>query len=139
MQIQTMMFFSSPQLVYLTVFLLACLAFPSDALLRVYGMNGKGLDGDVLNPPEPYVKVFVRNILMGQTYVINSSSNPTWSTNVVSSTAKVNDEVKLQVWDKDIKYDDLLGTCYATVRSGINSFRCSLSKGGTLSYMTEFH
>lgn len=133
------MFFTSSRLVYLTVFILVCLALPSDAVLRVFRMQGQSLKGDALGyAPDPYVKVFVRNE-MRNTYVIKDTSNPVWSSSLSFSTAKVNDQLKLQVWDQDVKNHDLLGTCYAQVRSGTSNFKCPLSKGGTLTYSTQFN
>ncbi|KAF4074684.1 hypothetical protein AMELA_G00242120 [Ameiurus melas] len=133
-----MTFFSSSRLVYLTVFILVCLALPSDAALRVFRMQGRSLKGDPLGyAPDPYVKVFVRNEVRN-TYVIRDTSNPVWSSNLSFSTAKVNDQVRLQVWDQDIKNHDLLGTCYAPVKRGTSNFKCTLSKGGTLTFSTQF-
>ncbi|KAF4074683.1 hypothetical protein AMELA_G00242110 [Ameiurus melas] len=125
---KTMTFFSSSRLVYLTVFILVCLALPSDAELRVFRMQGKYLKGDALgNAPDPFVKVFVRNE-MHKTYVIRDTSRPVWTSNLPFSTAKINDEVKLQVWDEDLKYHDLLGECYAQVRRGTSNFSPLSSK-----------
>lgn len=126
---------------YLTVFILVCLALPSDAALRVFLMQGKGLKDPLGYAPDPYVKVFVRNE-MRNTYVIRDTSNPVWSSSLSFSTAKVNDQLKLQVWDQDnfiYVNHDLLGTCYAQVRSGTSNFKCPLSKGGTLTYSTQFN
>ncbi|XP_053085056.1 uncharacterized protein LOC128317321 [Pangasianodon hypophthalmus] len=135
-----MTFSSSPRLVYLTVFILVCLALPSDAALRVYRMHGKGLKGDALgNAPDPYVKMYVRNIFVTRTSVIKSSSNPIWSSTLTSNTAQINNELKLQVWDEDIQKDDLLGVCYTQVKRGSYSYQCTLSKGGYLIYSYEFN
>ncbi|MCJ8746632.1 hypothetical protein PDJAM_G00144070 [Pangasius djambal] len=136
---KTMTFSSSPRLVYLTVFILVCLALPSDAALRVYLLQGKGLKGDALgNAPDPYVKMYVRNTFVGQTSVIKNSSNPLWSSILISNTAQISNELKLQVWDKDVQHDDLLGVCYAQVKRGSYTYKCTLSKGGYLTYSYEF-
>lgn len=133
-----MRFSCSPGLVYLAVVLLACLALPSDAGLQVYSMSGEGLKGDLWgNPPDAFVKVFVKDSKVGETYVV-SKSNPKWDTTVKHNLAKVNDELKLQVWDKDLKNHDLLGVCYAQVTRGSFTHPCTLSKGGTLTYSYKF-
>ncbi|KAF7687683.1 perforin-1-like [Silurus meridionalis] len=133
-----MTFSSSPRLVHLTMFVLLCLPLPVRAGLRVYGMRAKGLKGDFGTAPDAYVKLFVRNEYVSQTYVIKSNSNPSWSSSLTWSKAQITNSLKLQVWDKDAKKDDLLGICYAQLQRGIYTYKCTLSKGGTLTYSYEY-
>jgi hypothetical protein len=62
--------------------------------------------------PDPYVKIWVYEpdgglADSGETTVIWDTFTPAWNQEVATVTAGC--KVKLEVWDKDVKYDDLIG------------------------------
>ena len=62
--------------------------------------------------PDPYVKAWVYNkegvkVDFGQTEVVWDSLTPVWNRDLVKMNA--GQRVKIEVWDKDFKYDDLIG------------------------------
>ena len=93
-------------------------------------MSANNLEGDAFgNPPDPYVKVWCGGTFGGQTEFIKDTKNPTWSATFYFPHKKLDDLLKLEVWDKDLNYDDLLGTCTTYIRLGANPMMCGVRKG----------
>lgn len=84
-------------------------------------MRAEGLYGDYSSGTDGYVKVFEnKNILLGKTRTIDGNNNPFWNQefDMDDMVLSENSKLKIEVWDADNYYDDLLGTCYAPLRSG---------------------
>uniref|UniRef100_A0A8C8K2W0 C2 domain-containing protein n=1 Tax=Oncorhynchus tshawytscha TaxID=74940 RepID=A0A8C8K2W0_ONCTS len=84
-------------------------------LIGVHKMQLSAFEGTLLViTPDPYVK---------------DTQNPSWSAifnflNVASSAF-----LKFEIWEKDLNFDDHLGTCTTKLRSGTHSVTCGLSSG----------
>ncbi|KAF4114796.1 hypothetical protein G5714_005019 [Onychostoma macrolepis] len=65
----------------------------------------------------------------GQTEYHKDTANPTWSAEFNFPNCRCNETLKLEVWDKDMTYDDLLGTCTKLVQYGSFTVTCYLNKG----------
>ncbi|KAK7129709.1 hypothetical protein R3I93_019375 [Phoxinus phoxinus] len=129
--------FHGLRLVSLAVLMLVSQLDSASAAVRVFGLHAKGLNGDViLNKPDPYVKVWCGSSSGEQTEHINHNANPTWSAEFNFPNCKSGDSLKLEVWDKDIAFDDHLGTCGRPVQYGSLTVTCYLDKG-TLFYSYE--
>uniref|UniRef100_A0A8C6WSC2 C2 domain-containing protein n=1 Tax=Neogobius melanostomus TaxID=47308 RepID=A0A8C6WSC2_9GOBI len=102
--------------------------------LRVSNLRAKGLPQDVLGITDGYVKVFYRSELLGQTEVRKNEANPWWREDFVYVYANPNNPVRLEVHDKDLIWDDLVGTCHAVVQPGTHQDQCELEQGGVLFY-----
>ncbi len=125
---------------HLRLMSLAVLMLPSQldfasAAVRVYNIKGSNLASDNIfgNRPDPYVKVWCGSSYGGMTDFQQSTRNPEWDAEFNFPNCKINDNLKLEVWDKDRTADDLLGTCTTYVQNGHYSVPCSLNKG-TLHY-----
>ena len=84
------------------------------AIIAKTKANGKAWDPGVgkVSWPDPFVKVKVFDkdgglTDNGETSVIMDSFTPVW--NQEKATVKVGHTVKLEVWDKDLKFDDEIG------------------------------
>ncbi|XP_036454623.1 protein unc-13 homolog B-like [Colossoma macropomum] len=109
----------------------------TDAAVRAWGMRGFNLKGDPTGPPDPYLKVWCGSTFGGMTEFHKDNANPTWSAEFYFPNCRANDNLKLEVWDKDLNFDDHLGTCTSQVRSGTHvNINCIVGKG-SLSYNFE--
>ncbi|KAJ1125612.1 hypothetical protein NDU88_004037 [Pleurodeles waltl] len=103
------------------------------ATMAVVVVEANGLKGDAAgNPPDPYVKVFYD----GREYRTNwvkDNANPRW--NAVFSIGAVmlspSKQLVLEAWDKDVTYDDRLGSCQvaADAAPGERPVTCYLKNG----------
>ncbi|XP_078508609.1 perforin-1-like [Lissotriton helveticus] len=103
------------------------------ATMTVVVVGANGLKGDAAgNPPDPYVKVFYD----GKEYRTNwvkDNANPRW--NAVFSMGMVtlspSKQLVLEAWDKDVTYDDHLGSCHvaADAAPGERPKTCYLKNG----------
>ncbi|KAK7129710.1 hypothetical protein R3I93_019376 [Phoxinus phoxinus] len=129
--------FHGLRLVSLAVLMLASQLDSASAAVRVFGLHARDLTGDPLgNKPDPYVKVWCGPTSGGQTEYHKDNANPTWSAEFNFPYCKCGEDLKLEVWDKDMTFDDHLGTCTKLVQYGSFTVTCYLNKG-TLFYRFE--
>uniref|UniRef100_A0A3B4EFR0 C2 domain-containing protein n=1 Tax=Pygocentrus nattereri TaxID=42514 RepID=A0A3B4EFR0_PYGNA len=126
----------SPRLVYLAVLVLASHVMLSNAAVRVSRLRATNLPGDPIGHPDPYVKVWCDSTFGGMTEFQQNNANPIWTAEFNFPNCAAKDILKLEVWDKDTHYDDLLETCYAHVQSGTHANECTVGKG-SLRYSYE--
>uniref|UniRef100_A0A673NIJ5 C2 domain-containing protein n=1 Tax=Sinocyclocheilus rhinocerous TaxID=307959 RepID=A0A673NIJ5_9TELE len=62
------------------------------------------------NDPDPYLKVWCGTTFGGMTEFHRDSANPSWSAEFNFPYCEPKDALKFQVWDKDLNFDDHLGT-----------------------------
>ncbi|KAI4874466.1 hypothetical protein NFI96_007060 [Prochilodus magdalenae] len=102
----------------------------TDAAVRVWGMRASGLKGDPVGHPDPYLKVWCASTFGGMTEFYKDNGSPAWSAQFYFPSCGINDIVKLEVWDKDLNFDDHLGTCTSRVVSGTHfNVYCGVGKG----------
>uniref|UniRef100_A0A1A8CWG8 C2 domain-containing protein n=1 Tax=Nothobranchius kadleci TaxID=1051664 RepID=A0A1A8CWG8_NOTKA len=118
----------------LPLVLLLCILGTAFSDLRVSNLRAAGLRPDQNSNADGFVKVFCASTSMGQTTVYHDHPNPSWTSTFTYRRALQGDVLKLEVFDKDVAFDDRLGTCTVRIKKGTFSHRCSLTKGGTLSY-----
>ncbi|KAL1275496.1 hypothetical protein QQF64_035119 [Cirrhinus molitorella] len=124
-------------LVSLTVVMLASQLDFTNASVRVFGLHARDLTGDPPgNKPDPYVKVWCGSAFGGMTSFRKNNANPSWSVEFNFPNCNAKDILKFQVWDKDLNFDDHLGTCDRQLQRGFVSSTCYLKKG-TLFYKYE--
>ncbi|XP_061071653.1 perforin-1-like [Conger conger] len=99
--------------------------------LQVTVKRASGLHGDPVGETEPYVK-FWYGPHFRKTYWIDSDDNPYWNRDYDLGHVEAYHKLTMEVWDKDVWYDDYLGGCYTWLREGSYSARCSLDEGGDL-------
>lgn len=118
------------RLVSLAVLMLASQFDFTSATVRVFGLHARDLTGDPAgNKPDPYVKIWCGSSFGGQTEFLKNTANPFWSAEFTFPNCKANDNLRLEVWDKDLKFDDRLGICTRQVRYGSSTGTCFLKKG----------
>ncbi|XP_063063614.1 perforin-1-like [Engraulis encrasicolus] len=107
-----------------------CPLAPKKGHLKVTVNNawlGSGLDP--IGKPDPYVKTWYWNKFY-QTHYIKNDKNPKWNIQYNLGHVEAHHELKFEVWDKDLKYDDLIGTCRTYLTEGSHTNSCSVKTGG---------
>ncbi|ROL52556.1 Perforin-1 [Anabarilius grahami] len=125
------------RLMSLVVLMLASQLDVASAAVRVFGLHAKYLTGDPFgNDPDPYVKVWCGSSFGGMTEFHRDTANPSWSAEFNFPNCKANETLSLQVWDKDLNFDDHLGTCIRHLVKESSTITCYLNTG-TLFYRYE--
>lgn len=112
--------------------LVLCSLTATEAQLTVYNLRARNLGASGLSLPDGFVKVYCNTAYLDKTSTVKDNRNPNWSKEFSYSRARVNDVLKLEVYDGDLAFHDILGTCQGRLKAGTYSSFCSLSKGGTL-------
>ncbi|KAG8008566.1 hypothetical protein GBF38_019783 [Nibea albiflora] len=112
--------------------LLLCSLGVSQALLRVYNLRADGLNADPTTPADCYVKLFYDSKGMGMTSFKVDTNSPWWDDEFAYPGAEQGSILRVEAWDKDLIYDDKLGSCQFLLRLGTWIAKCHLAEGGTL-------
>ncbi|KAK9975704.1 hypothetical protein ABG768_020942 [Culter alburnus] len=126
-QILSMAVFHDLRLMSLAVLMLASQLDFASAAVRVFGLHARDIIDAAGNKPDPYVKVWCGSTFGGQTEYIKDTAHPSWSAEFNFPNCKAFDDIKLELWDKDLNYDDKLGTCYSKVENGSFIVNCFLA------------
>ncbi|XP_051521695.1 uncharacterized protein si:ch211-240l19.7 [Myxocyprinus asiaticus] len=117
------------RLMSLALLMLASQLNSGSAAVVVYGLRANDLTGDPLgNKPDPYVKIWCGGAYQ-ETNHFQGNSDPTWDQTYPFSSCTSEDNLQLEVWDKDVKYDDRLGSYSGTVGTGSKNSHFSVGKG----------
>ncbi|KAF3698376.1 Perforin-1 [Channa argus] len=111
-----------------------CSVTATIAQLKLFNLRASKLPSDILGVSDGYVKVFCGSASLGQTSVVNNNPDPWWKEDFTHFKAQQNDILRLEVYDSDVMFDDLLGICQRQIKQGNHSHDCYLEKGGTLHY-----
>ncbi|CAK6959546.1 perforin-1-like [Scomber scombrus] len=114
--------------------LVLCALTVAEAGLRVFNMRATNIPSDAFGPGDGYVKVSCGSVNIGTTSVILNNPNPWWNEQFSYFSAKEDDLLRLEVYDRDLVFDDLLGTCTQSIRVGTYENDCYLTEGGILHY-----
>ncbi|XP_077378901.1 uncharacterized protein LOC144019610 [Festucalex cinctus] len=123
----------------LSFLLLVLCALPvAQAQLKVFNLRASGLPSDILGITDGYVNVFCGSATLGTTTVREDTVNPWWEEKFSYFKAQESDVLRLEVHDRDLLFDDLLGVCQRQIRPGTHEHDCYLEEGGTLHYAYTF-
>ncbi|XP_019215783.1 perforin-1 isoform X1 [Oreochromis niloticus] len=86
------------------------------------------LEGDYVGPTDSYAKVKFGSIIK-QTRMIESDY-PRWNAYFNLGQVDTHTDVYVELWDEDMYYDDLLGSCSQRPTQGTHIFSCSADSGG---------
>ncbi|XP_038568838.1 perforin-1-like [Micropterus salmoides] len=95
--------------------------------LVVTTIRAWALKGDLTGLTEAYVKIQY-GYFNHQTHMIRSN-NPTWNARYNVGMVDTHLSLKIEVWDKDLRYDDRLVSCARPVSPGTHRFSCSDKRG----------
>ncbi|XP_031439588.1 perforin-1-like [Clupea harengus] len=78
---------------------------------------------DPFGEPDPYVKMWLElgqdQRHFHQTHYIKNNANPKWDIDYDLGHVEAQYDLVFQVWDKDLKYDDHVGTCRTWLTEGL--------------------
>ncbi|XP_071758691.2 perforin-1-like [Centroberyx gerrardi] len=114
--------------------LVLCSLAVAEARLKLFNLRASDLPTGLLGTTDGYVTVYCGSATLGKTSVRNNNPNPWWEEEFSHFDAQQNDVLRLEVYDSDLLYDDLLGTCQRQIKMGTHEHDCFLKKGGTLHY-----
>ncbi|CAK6950502.1 perforin-1-like [Scomber scombrus] len=114
--------------------LVLCALTVAEAGLRVFNLRATDLLPDPIGPCDGYVKVFLSSVNLGTTSVILNNARPWWEEEFAYISARQYNVLRLEVYDRDLIYDDLLGTCETQIKQGTHEYYCSLKTGGKLHF-----
>ncbi|KAM9858608.1 perforin 1.5 [Aulostomus maculatus] len=87
-----------------------------------------GLRADTFTKTDAYVKIFY-NGLYEETETVLDDNDPVWNVTYYFGSVEVGHELRLEVWDRDVLYNDVAGICIISPERGTHSQSCQLSKG----------
>lgn len=96
--------------------------------LRLMIHRAAGLRADTFTKTDAYVKIFY-NGMYEETETVMDDNNPVWNATYDFGSVEVGQELRLEVWDRDVLYNDVAGRCVAVPERGTHSFSCQLKKG----------
>lgn len=96
--------------------------------LRLTIHRAAGLGADTFTKTDAFVKIFY-NGMYEETETVMDDNNPVWDVSYDLGSVEVGLELRLEVWDKDVLYNDIAGRCIAIPERGTRSFSCQLKKG----------
>ncbi|MEQ2266480.1 hypothetical protein XENORESO_006719 [Xenotaenia resolanae] len=120
------------------IVLLLCCVGVAHSYLEVYNLRAEHLRPDKGSNADGFVRVYCGSWYLGQTDVFHDSPNPSWGKRFTYSRALQNDQLMVRVYDKDVVFDDELGSCRNPIRRGTNSVRCYLRTGGSVIFTYHF-
>ncbi|KAL2085315.1 hypothetical protein ACEWY4_018635 [Coilia grayii] len=107
-----------------------CPLSPKKGQLHVTVKNAWLGDGlDPIGPPDAYVKMWYWNHFQ-QTHFIKDNYNPHWNSYYNLGHVEAQHDLVFEVWDKDLNFDDHLGTCRTRLSEGSYTGSCSIRTGG---------
>ncbi|XP_043942303.1 perforin-1-like [Protopterus annectens] len=109
---------------------MCCSSQRGTAKLTVVIRRASGLWGDHFSQADAYVKVIYETHFV-QTSVILNNDNPLWEDTFDIGFVTVTEHslMHIEVWDSDLKYDDLLGSCEERLLSGHHKKICYFTYG----------
>uniref|UniRef100_A0A096MBX0 MACPF domain-containing protein n=1 Tax=Poecilia formosa TaxID=48698 RepID=A0A096MBX0_POEFO len=105
-----------------------CPLHASRGTLSVTIVRGWNLKGDPVGQTESYAKMFYGSIQRKTKIIV--SDNPQWNAEFNLGKVDTSLELKIEVWDEDWVYDDLLGKCVKYLSPGTHTFTCKAKRGG---------
>nr|ALA27406.1 perforin 8b [Danio rerio] len=96
--------------------------------LVVFMMGATGMNEDYFSSSDGYVKAWYNGIYK-ETEVILDNNDPDWNTNFNFGSVEFGHQLKFEVWDSDVNFDDFVGECVISPESGMHIHRCKLQRG----------
>ncbi|XP_068594480.1 perforin 1.5 [Brachionichthys hirsutus] len=96
--------------------------------LRLAIHRASGLKADTFTKTDAYVKIFYHDIYE-ETETVRDDDNPVWNATYDFGSVEVGQELRMEIWDRDVLYNDLAGTCFIFPERGTRSVSCRLNRG----------
>ncbi|XP_054629558.1 perforin 1.5 isoform X1 [Dunckerocampus dactyliophorus] len=87
-----------------------------------------GLRADTFTKTDAFVKIFY-NGMYEETETVIDNNDPVWNATYYFGSVELGQELRFEVWDRDVLYNDVAGRCLVFPERGTHSLSCQLSKG----------
>ncbi|XP_047448111.1 perforin 1.5 isoform X2 [Mugil cephalus] len=87
-----------------------------------------GLRADTFTKTDAYVKIFYNGIYE-ETDTVMDDNDPVWNATYGFGSVELGQELRFEVWDRDVFYNDVAGICVVIPERGTHSLSCQLHKG----------
>lgn len=87
-----------------------------------------GLRADTFTKTDAYVKIFYSG-MYEETETVMDNNDPVWNATYDFGSVELGQELRFEVWDRDVLYNDMAGRCVVFPERGTRSLSCQLSKG----------
>ncbi|XP_028313581.1 perforin 1.5 [Gouania willdenowi] len=96
--------------------------------LRLQIHRAAALKADTFTKTDAYIKIFY-NGMYEETNTVMDDNNPVWNVTVGFGSVELGQELRMEVWDRDVLYNDVVGICVIAPERGTHSLSCQLRKG----------
>lgn len=96
--------------------------------LRLEIHRAAGLRADTFTKTDAFVKIFYNGIYE-ETETVLDNNDPAWNATYDFGSVELGQELRFEVWDRDVLYNDRAGICIVFPERGTHSLSCQLSKG----------
>ncbi|XP_020561485.2 perforin-1-like [Oryzias latipes] len=90
--------------------------------------RGAGLRADTFTKTDAFVKIFYSG-MYEETETVMDNNDPVWNATYEFGSVELGQALRFEVWDKDVLYNDMAGTCVVYPERGRHSLGCKLRKG----------
>ncbi|XP_046904060.1 perforin 1.5 [Hypomesus transpacificus] len=97
-------------------------------VLRLEVRRAAGLRADTFTKTDAYVKVWYDG-WYEETATVLDDNDPWWNVTYGLGSVELGHQLVLEVWDRDVLYNDMAGRCVVFPERGIHSHSCQLSRG----------
>lgn len=87
-----------------------------------------GLRADTFTKTDAYVKIFYGG-MYEETDTVMDNNDPVWNATYDFGSVELGQELRFEVWDRDVIYNDVAGRCVVFPERGSRSLSCQLKKG----------
>ncbi|XP_056449048.1 perforin-1-like [Gadus chalcogrammus] len=87
-----------------------------------------GLIGDRFTQADAYVKIFYNNIYE-ETATVMDDDDPVWNAKYDFGSVEMGYQLRFEVWERDVFFDDEAGRCVVFPERGTHSLSCQLNNG----------
>ncbi|KAM3867799.1 perforin-1-like [Diretmus argenteus] len=87
-----------------------------------------GLRADTFTKTDAYVKIFYNGVYE-ETETVMDDNDPVWNVTYDFGSVELGHQLRFEVWDRDVIYNDVAGRCVVFPERGTHSLSCQLSKG----------
>ncbi|TKS78517.1 Perforin-1 [Collichthys lucidus] len=96
--------------------------------LRLVIHRAAGLRADTFTKTDAYVKIFYNGIYE-ETETVMDDNDPVWNVTYGFGSVELGQQLRFEVWDRDVLYNDVAGRCVVFPERGTHSLSCQLNKG----------
>uniref|UniRef100_A0A3Q3AVU3 Perforin 1.5 n=1 Tax=Kryptolebias marmoratus TaxID=37003 RepID=A0A3Q3AVU3_KRYMA len=96
--------------------------------LRLEIHKAAGLRADTFTKTDAYVKIFYSG-MYEETETVMDNNDPVWNATYAFGSVELGQELRFEVWDRDVLYNDMAGICVVYPERGTHSLSCQLRKG----------